>query len=308
MARPTTKPEWATGASAALSTPSAGKISGGWLAAEKPPHQYHNWLFYWGYQWINFFDSVLFQEYGGDGQHSEDGTHWEVSVKGASGVSKLTVYGVNGESSTTRMFSVYDEEGGTEVFYISNNLQAVFTGTFTSGNFNTSGNYVGTGTISAGGAVSGDTVSQTDTTNRTEVVPGLVGELLSSGTRVESGCGLGYDENDATTRTIRYWAPKMPEHALIRGVDVITQHGNAANSVDATLYSCDNGTNATATSRGTISTLTSVTGAQSSSITVSGSAAQAGAYGWWVDVELTNSDASEVYCSKVIWQYDIQRF
>ena len=58
MAKPTLKPEWATGATGIAETvePSAGKKADGWADEELPPHSYFNWLFNIIYSWIVYFD------------------------------------------------------------------------------------------------------------------------------------------------------------------------------------------------------------------------------------------------------------
>ena len=53
--KPTTKPEWASGVSAAIVEPGGAKKALGWIV-EKPPHQFFNWLQYWTNQWIDYFE------------------------------------------------------------------------------------------------------------------------------------------------------------------------------------------------------------------------------------------------------------
>lgn len=48
--KPTKQPEWASGGGAAITEPSSGKKSLGWVA-EKPPHQFFNWLQNIVYKW-----------------------------------------------------------------------------------------------------------------------------------------------------------------------------------------------------------------------------------------------------------------
>jgi hypothetical protein len=52
MAQPTNLPEWADAAGAAVQTPPSTTCQLGFVAGERPPPQYLNWLFYWIYQWI----------------------------------------------------------------------------------------------------------------------------------------------------------------------------------------------------------------------------------------------------------------
>lgn len=55
--KPATKPRWAT-SGALLSTPSSGKQDIGWIQ-EKPALQYFNWLFYWIYSWLIYFETKM---------------------------------------------------------------------------------------------------------------------------------------------------------------------------------------------------------------------------------------------------------
>jgi hypothetical protein len=62
MAKPTSKPDWTDG-NPSFGTvtiePSAGKKLNGWSAAERPPFQTMNWLFYnIGVEWLNYFESI----------------------------------------------------------------------------------------------------------------------------------------------------------------------------------------------------------------------------------------------------------
>jgi hypothetical protein len=56
--QPTALPEWATGGSAEVTEPLAGKKSLGWIG-EKPPHEIMNWLHLTVYQWLMFFKTRL---------------------------------------------------------------------------------------------------------------------------------------------------------------------------------------------------------------------------------------------------------
>lgn len=44
---------WIPNNTTGIATPPGGKLAAGWLAAEKPPYQYMNWLFNLTSQWIN---------------------------------------------------------------------------------------------------------------------------------------------------------------------------------------------------------------------------------------------------------------
>lgn len=54
MARPTLYPEWASGASASIIEPPAGKKVAGWLPKERPPAQYMNWILKRIKDWIEW--------------------------------------------------------------------------------------------------------------------------------------------------------------------------------------------------------------------------------------------------------------
>lgn len=54
---PTKLPEWASSGSAAITEPSEAKKDLGWIA-EKPPHEYFNWLLNLIYQWVEFFKLI----------------------------------------------------------------------------------------------------------------------------------------------------------------------------------------------------------------------------------------------------------
>jgi len=64
MAKPTTLPEWATGATGIAETtePSAGKKADGWADAELPPHNFFNWLFNVIYTWFVWLSAQLREE------------------------------------------------------------------------------------------------------------------------------------------------------------------------------------------------------------------------------------------------------
>lgn len=56
--KPTKLPEWASGVGAAITEPSGSKKTTGWVA-EKPPHQWFNWLLNLIYQWLGYFDDLV---------------------------------------------------------------------------------------------------------------------------------------------------------------------------------------------------------------------------------------------------------
>lgn len=55
LPKPTKKPEWASGGSAAIIEPGSAKKALGWIV-EKPPHQTQNWLSKLYYDWVNYFE------------------------------------------------------------------------------------------------------------------------------------------------------------------------------------------------------------------------------------------------------------
>lgn len=82
MAKPTSKPNWTVGNPSFGSVtiePSAGKKLNGWAAAERPPHQFMNWLFYNLGEWIDYFeaetDSLQSQKGIYDASIGTNGTH-----------------------------------------------------------------------------------------------------------------------------------------------------------------------------------------------------------------------------------------
>lgn len=273
----------AAGAGDTESAPSNGEKDAGAVNGTGLTSGRFNWLMACMAEWFQRVrDSLL-------PQHTDAGKHTNVVCIGTVDTTKLQVAGTGADAGATYLTEWKVSEAGAQLGYMD------CTGTFYAV------------AVGASGAIAGLTVAQTDTTNRTEVVPGLAGELVSAGTRVEVGAGLGYDENDATTRTIRYWAPKMPEHAILRSVKVITTAGHTANVVNAELWDTDNGTNSTKTSHGTITTQTGVTGNQSATVAISGTLTQAGARGWWIDVAISNNDALGAYVNKIVWDYDVAR-
>ena len=67
LEKPTEKPRWATGGSAAVTTPPSGKQDLGWVI-EYPPHQFFNWLAKRTYEWINYFEAKGDTDFGGAAQ------------------------------------------------------------------------------------------------------------------------------------------------------------------------------------------------------------------------------------------------
>ena len=210
-------------------------------------------------------------------EHTNSGGHWEVDITGASLSPKLTVTANASDLAATRLITA-NNHVPAEVFYVTRDGHAF-----------------------------GVQVAQTDTTQRVEVVPGLVGTLISSGTRAEAAISLGYAENDATVRKIRFWAPKMPEWCTLVSVTVVIYAGHTDNSFGASLYSTSNAVDSSKASRGSASTLTGVTGDQSMAISPSGTLTQAGAFGWFVEVSITNNNALSGYVSKVLFTTTVGR-
>ena len=56
MSKPT-KPRWADGDPSYIIEPSGAKKTLGWLAGEKPPNQFFNWLHYIYHSWIEYFEN-----------------------------------------------------------------------------------------------------------------------------------------------------------------------------------------------------------------------------------------------------------
>ena len=230
-----------------------------------------NWLWAMAAEWLQKVRDVLLP------QHTDTGDHWEIDVSGAATSPKLTVKANASDLAATRLITARDHTN-TEVHYVTRD-----------------------------GYVFGPQVSQTDTTARTAVSPGLGGILVSSGTRTESSASLGYSDNDATSRTIRYVCPQLPEHAVITQVRVVSYNGHSSNTVDATVYDTNNGDNSTRTSHGTITQITGVTGDQAANVALSGTLTQAGAKAWHCDVVTSNNNALSAYVSKVVWTFTLAR-
>ena len=76
MAKPT-KPEFAT--SGAVTEPAASRKATGWISAEKPPHQFFNWLHYQTYLWINYLESVA-ESFNGVSLESANPCTWDGST------------------------------------------------------------------------------------------------------------------------------------------------------------------------------------------------------------------------------------
>lgn len=61
MAKPASVPRWAN-VGAAVVEPSSGKKDVGWVAGERPPAQYQNWLQLWTYNWCEWLNSTMESE------------------------------------------------------------------------------------------------------------------------------------------------------------------------------------------------------------------------------------------------------
>lgn len=55
--KPAEKPAWATSAALVI-TPPGGKQTTGWVPLDEPPAQFQNWLHYWTWKWINYFEAI----------------------------------------------------------------------------------------------------------------------------------------------------------------------------------------------------------------------------------------------------------
>jgi hypothetical protein len=58
MPKPVSKPDWTSANPSARTEPSGSKKNSGWLAGEKPPFQFFNWLFFNIDEWIDYFEAV----------------------------------------------------------------------------------------------------------------------------------------------------------------------------------------------------------------------------------------------------------
>lgn len=92
MAKPTTNPEWASDADAPIAEPTASKKGAGWLAAEKPPHQYFNWWMNLVYQWIAYLEGATDSVANFLVQHLSSGAHYEMTADGGAGEPSIDVY------------------------------------------------------------------------------------------------------------------------------------------------------------------------------------------------------------------------
>jgi hypothetical protein len=59
MAKPVSLPRWASTGSADVVEPTSGKKDVGFVAGERPPAQYFNWLFELIYDWFAFLDTLF---------------------------------------------------------------------------------------------------------------------------------------------------------------------------------------------------------------------------------------------------------
>ena len=57
--KPTKQPEWISDNTTNITEPPQGKKDIGWIPAEEPPAQFHNWLWNIIYQWTNYIETVL---------------------------------------------------------------------------------------------------------------------------------------------------------------------------------------------------------------------------------------------------------
>lgn len=229
MSRPTTIPTWATSAETVAETadspPSAAKRAAGWEYQEVPPHQYHNWLFYWTGQWLAFLDPALFYEAGAGGQHLEDGNHWEMVAKAASGNTPLTVNGDNATSSSVKLVD-YQKNGASIA------------------------------SVNHGGEASFSKLTRTSTDLLYKVIPALAMKEQSSGTVNREQAYVQYTDSDATSR--EFWvdlAAYLPANANINTIDIIAQMPGADNTLDMELFYQDSDENTSQTSNGAMTQL-----------------------------------------------------
>lgn len=76
-AKPSSLPRWAD-VGGAIVVPNSGKLDVGWVAAERPPAQYQNWLLNLGYQWDAYLSDGIF-----DGKFGVKGTLSPAAFSGA---------------------------------------------------------------------------------------------------------------------------------------------------------------------------------------------------------------------------------
>lgn len=58
LPKPSSHLNWTDGAPAKVTEPTVGKKLLGWIASERPPFQFMNWLFFRTDEWLKYFESV----------------------------------------------------------------------------------------------------------------------------------------------------------------------------------------------------------------------------------------------------------
>lgn len=98
--KPTTLPEWASGAGADVTEPSGSKKQTGWTDTEKPAHQFFNWLLETTYEWLAWLEQHVHD--GTDlpkidlGDHVDYGTGGQLEVTKDDGVEHVIEHTSNG--------------------------------------------------------------------------------------------------------------------------------------------------------------------------------------------------------------------
>jgi len=58
LPKPSTHLDWTDGNPSKVTEPTSGKKLLGWIASERPPFQFMNWLFFRADEWFKYFESV----------------------------------------------------------------------------------------------------------------------------------------------------------------------------------------------------------------------------------------------------------
>lgn len=118
MAKPTDKPEWASGGGALITTPISAKKLVGWIV-EKPPLQFFNYLAYWTWQWINYFETTT------DQNTADIAT--ETAARIAADSAEATTRGTADTALQNKILSVYDAIVGAASYCTDTTIAAAIT-------------------------------------------------------------------------------------------------------------------------------------------------------------------------------------
>lgn len=134
--RPTTYLDWTDGAPSKVIQPPSTKQLQGWVAAEAPPFQYMNWLFWLTDQWIQYFDQTFVTGSSELGVRIIEGGIW--SFNATTGVlawsqsAFLSVPGVVDDDNTLPTGTVTLADG--DIAYVAANIPIFSTCSTTNGN------------------------------------------------------------------------------------------------------------------------------------------------------------------------------